>query len=229
MNRVQFYRLHKWTAISAGAFFLSWMISGIVMIWPGRASERRLLKPDYRTAVVSPAQAAARAGGGAGEMALLRIGEQLVYQFKTGSGIRLVNAHSGELFPITAGVAEHVVRSEYLPASKALRTERLDRHDWEYRSGPLPVYRIRAAGSGKRYYVSAQDGAVRIITNAGRVRSAIMGMHTFAVVPLIGGETRLRKVALFGAALIGLGAAVTGYLIAFPRGWKRRKNEGSVR
>jgi hypothetical protein len=220
MSRIQLNRLHRWVAISAGAFFLSWMISGMVMIWPGKGSERRVSKPDYRTAVVSPAQAAAKVGDGAGEMSLGRVGERLVYQFKTSRGIRLVDAHSGELFPITAAVAEHVVRSEYLPVAGALRTERLDRHDWEYRSGPLPVYRIRAGESGKRYYVSAQDGAVRTITTAGRVRGMIMGLHTFTAVPVIGEDVRLRKAALFGAALIGLGAAVTGYLIALPRGTK---------
>jgi len=229
MSRVQLYRLHKWVAISAGAFFLSWMISGIVMIWPGGPSERRTARPDYRTAMVSPAQAAAKAGDGAGEMSLARVGEKLVYQVKTSRGIRLVDAHTGELFPITAAVAEYVVRSEYLPSAGTLRTETLDRHNWEYRWGPLPVYRIRAAESGKRYYVSAQDGTVRTVTSAGRFRELIEGLHTFSVVPVIGGQVRLRKAALFGAALIGLGAAITGYLIAFPRGGKPRKNAGSAR
>ena len=33
------YKVHKWLAVSVGAFFLAWLVSGIVMILPRLSAE----------------------------------------------------------------------------------------------------------------------------------------------------------------------------------------------
>ena len=95
--------------------------------------------------------------------------------------------------------------------------ERLDSYGRGYRAGPLPVYRITAAGSASQYFVSLQDGSVSKLTPARRIRSAIASLHTFAAIPWLRGNARLQRVALFGAAMIAMSAALTGYFIALPK------------
>jgi hypothetical protein len=220
MNRLKLHRLHKWIAVSAGVFFTSWLVSGIVLILPGGGAGRRAPRPDYASAVVSPAQAAAAAGVPVADLTLIRVAGRLVYRMETRQGVRMVDAQSGALFAITLETAEQMVRGDYPDLGAVVANERLDRHDWTYRMGPLPVYRLRAGDSGAMYFVYPRDGVVRKVTMSGRVRAVIGSMHTFDIVPGIGGNPRVQKVALAGAASLGLGAVVTGYWIALSR---RRK------
>ena len=218
MSRAASYRLHKWIAVSAGVFFLSWIASGIVMILPTGGPDRRpLAPPDYESAVVSPARAIAAMADRPVDITLKRIGHLLVYQMQTRRGMRLVDARSGDPVSITPEIAERVVRSEYLVEAGALKVERLDSYGSGYRAGPLPVYRITPAGSASRYFVSLQDGSVRKLTPARRIRSAIESLHTFAAIPWLRGNARLQRVVLFGAAMIAMSAALTGYFIALPK------------
>src|SRR5262249_53195330 len=140
MTRRQLHRLHKWIAVSAGIFFLSWMISGIVMILPGGKLGRTMVRPLYESATVSPAQIASIVGDSIADMTLIRIAGRVVYQVQTPRGPRLIDAHSGTPFPITSDVAEQIVRSEYVRDGAVLEKSLLERHNWTYQMGPLPVY-----------------------------------------------------------------------------------------
>jgi hypothetical protein len=213
--------VHRWIAVTAGVFLLSQIISGIVMILPGIREEHRNVRADYSSATVSPAQAVTAAGEAVADPALIKIAGRLIYQIKTRRGMRLVDAHSGEIFSVTPELAERIVRSEYETVGGPLQQERIDQYGGRYRRGPLPVYLIRAMESGNRYYVSAQDGSVIRDTNVGRVRAIIGGLHTFDIVPGIGSNAKLRKLALAGAATFGFSAVATGYCVA----WLRRRKE----
>jgi hypothetical protein len=217
MTRRIYYRLHKWIAVGAGVFLCSWIVSGIVMILPDSAGGRpRPAAPEYRHAVLSPAQVAAAVGERPLEMALEPIGERIVYRVRTGRGSHLLDAASGRPFEITPSLAESIVRNQYAGGSAAMRVERLDAHRHGY-GGPLPAYRLTVERSSTAYFVSLADGSVHRLTPVGRVRSAVESLHTFAVVPWLRGDSKARRVALFGAALTALAAALTGYFLALPK------------
>lgn len=220
MTRAQLYRAHRWVAVVAGVFFFSWVVSGIARILPGAGGERRISRPDFGSAKVSPAQVAAAIGEPIVDMTLIGVAGNPVYRIQTRKGIRMVDAGSGEPFAITLETAEQIVRKAYPRAGTALTKERLTSHDTTYLAGPLPVYRVRAGGAGPFYFVSPEDGSTRKVTSTERVRVLVASMHTFDPLPGIGGNPRIQKLAVAGAASLGLGAAVTGYLIALSR---RRK------
>jgi uncharacterized iron-regulated membrane protein len=220
MTRAQWYRVHRWIAVTAGVFLLSQIISGIVMELPLAPVQRRNVRPDYASASISPAQAVAAAGGAAADPVLARLAGRLVYQVGMGQGMRMVDAHSGAILPVTSALAEEIVRTEYAPAGARLETARVDRHEKSYR-GTLPAYRVEAAGIGVRYYVSTRDGGVFEDTDMRRVRAFIGSVHTLHVVPFIGDHPKARKLALGGAGVLALGAVGSGYWIA----WIRRRKE----
>lgn len=222
MTLAQLHRTHRWVAVIAGIFFLIWIVSGIARILPGAGAERRASRPNYGNARVSPAQVAAAIGEPIVDMTLIGVTGNPVYRVQTRKGIRMVDAGSGEPFAITLETAEQILRTAYPGAGTALTRDRLTRHDWTYLAGPLPVYRIRAGGAGPFYFVSAQDGSIRKVTSTERVRALIGSMHTFEPLPGISGNPRIQKLAIAGAASLGLGAAVTGYLIVLSRRRKAR-------
>src|SRR3954454_2773419 len=133
MSRKTHYRLHKWIAIFAGVFLLSWIVSGVVMILPNGASGRRTpMAHGYRHAVISPAQVAAVMQEPPLEMTLGRVGDRIVYRVQTRHGFRLVDAQSGHAVEMTPQLAETVVRSEYPIGARPVTIERVDSHGRGY-------------------------------------------------------------------------------------------------
>ena len=217
MSRKSYYRLHKWIAICAGVFLLSWIVSGIVMILPNVASGRRPAAPlDYREAVISPAQAAAALDQPAVAMTLERMGDLIVYRIQARRGFHLVDARSGRRIVITPKMAETLVRSEYPVSAREMAVERLDRRRGGY-GGTLPAYRLTDATSASQYFVAIQDGSVHKVTRPSRARSAIASLHTFSFFNWFEENPKVRRIALFGAALGALAAALTGYFLALPK------------
>jgi hypothetical protein len=230
VNRRAMHTAHKWLAISVGLFFLVWILSGVVMILPppsyGPPPERAAQALDLGEELISPTRAIAGLQNGAEVHAvtLRRILDTPVYEIATGrEGPLLVSARSGEVFTITAGVAEQIIRTQFPSESRVLQTELVTNHSLTYAWGPVPAYRIAAAGqAGTTYYVSAGDGEVRRSNRWSRVQEAIASLHTFEPLKLLTRRERVRKGLLLLMSAIGIGAAGTGYYLAVPR--RRRRS-----
>ena len=228
MSRGTMYKVHKWMAVTVGAFILVWLISGIVMILPPPfpAPARQRTPPlDFQEITVSPAEAVGnlgkvlKASPQVISVSLRRIADAVVYEVtvKPG-GSHLIDARSGQVFMITPEVAEQIARDGFPSPARVLQIERVDRHSFAYPWGPLPAYRIvfdddRATVS----YISTSDGTVRRSDRWSRIRGAITSLHAFEPLKLITKRDAVRKGLLVLLSVVGVGVAGTGYYLALPR------------
>ena len=239
MSSQRMYKIHKWLAVSVGAFFLAWMISGIVMILP-----RPLLESkgpamsnviDIRKVSVSAQEAVAKLTTKLGEMpqvkemTLKRIADTDVYEIHTAShGSHLIDAQSGEPFSITAQRAEGIAKGQMVPGARILQIELLSQHTFDYSWGPLPAYRIVFEQDPSIvYFVSAHDGTVQRSDRESRIRSAIESLHTLDPVKLFSEREAVRKGLLFLLSLIGIAAVGIGFYLALPRQRRQPTAAGS--
>ena len=238
MSSQGMYKIHKWLAVSVGAFFLAWMISGIVMILP-RLSPESKGSPisdviDIKKVSVSAQEAAAKLTTKLGEVpqvrevTLKRIADTDVYEIHTSShGPHLIDAQSGETFSITAQRAEAIAKRHIASGPRELKVDLLSRHEFRYPWGPLPAYRVVLEQDPSIvYYVSARDGTVQRSDRESRIRNAIAGLHTLDPVKLLIEREAVRKGLLLLLSLIGMAAVGTGFYLALPR---QRRQPAAVR
>ncbi len=224
--RKTIYKVHKWIAATVGVFFLMWLISGIVMILPNRfyapVLQRTPPPLNFREITVSPAEAVANLAKALGSypevssVGLKRIRDTVVYHITMKpSGSHLIDARSGQVFTITPKIAEQIARDDFPSHGRVLQIDLVTRHTFAYPWGSLPAYRVvfnddRATVS----HVSMSDGTVRRSDRLSRIKAAIKGMHTFEPVKLITERDAVRKGLLLLLAVVGIGAAGTGYYLA---------------
>ncbi len=150
-RRVLIYT-HRWLGIAGGMLFLSWFLSGIVMMYAGMPSLtpeerlRRLPVLDLSSARVAPAEAARGAGLSPQHLRVGMLGDRPVYRFLQGGELTTVFADSAEsLRGLTADEAVRLVR-RFAPEHAA--TIRYDAHltdadQWTLQSRALlPLHRI---------------------------------------------------------------------------------------
>jgi uncharacterized iron-regulated membrane protein len=229
MNSQRIYKIHKSLAVSVGAFFLAWLISGIIMILP-RLSGERERRPvtgaiDIEKVSVSAQEAVAKVATMLGELPqvreikLKRVADTDVYEILTARhGSHLIDARSGEPFSITTQGAEAIAKRHMKSVPGELRVALLSRHEFTYPSGPLPVYRVVDAEEPSTiYYVSATDGTVTRSDRESRIRNAIASLHTLEPVNFLIGRQAVRKGLLILISLVGIVAVGTGFYLAWPR------------
>lgn len=220
------YRVHKWLAVGAGLFLITWLISGIVMILPNRLFQT---EPQYATreisygkVVVSPAQALAglelsdRQTQDVRWIGLRQIGEAILYEisFHQHEPI-LVDAVSGHRFTLTKEAAEGLIRERYPTQAATSEIQLQTEHSLAYAWGALPAYRFVFDDRPSIYYYAAiHSGDVQQSTPLSRARTAISSLHTFEPLRLIFEQDRYRKGFLLLFGLVGIGVAVTGYYMA---------------
>jgi uncharacterized iron-regulated membrane protein len=224
------YKLHKWIAVTVGAFILLWLISGIVMVLPKRfpPPSRQAPAPlDLREITISPAEAVVTlskvlgSSPEVGQMTLRRLGNSVVYEISAKpGGSHFVDARSGEIFTITPDVAEQIAQGDLHSQARALQIEIINQHALTYPWGPLPAYRVvfdddRATIS----YVSTRDGRVWHTDRRSRIRVAMSSLHDFSAFRLIIGRNAVRTGLLLLLSLVGIAVVVTGYYLALPRRW----------
>jgi uncharacterized iron-regulated membrane protein len=229
MKSQRIYKIHKFLAVSVGAFFLTWLISGIIMILPRLSAERERSAVsgaiDIKKVSVSAQEAVAKLMTTLGELPqvrevrLRRIADTDVYEILTAShGPHLIDARSGEPFSITTQGAETIAKRHMKSIPRELRVALLSRHEFTYPWGPLPVYRVVDAEEPSTvYYVSPTDGTVRRSDRESRIRNAIASLHTLDPVNFLIGRQAVRKGLLILISLVGIVAVGTGFYLAWPR------------
>ena len=227
MNVGTMYKIHKWIAVTAGIFLLTWLISGIAMILPPAASESNevVRVADYGSATVSPAQAIAiltKSGDQAPRVTrvqLRRIYDRIVYDIvMEAGGYHLVDAQSGSPFTISPALANELIRWKYRLDDDPSTIKRIDGHDGNYPWGTLPAYRIiYDKNPGVTYHVSIRDGTVQRSDWWQRLKNTLSSLHTFQPVKLFTTRDAARKGLLLLVGIIGIATALTGYYLAIRR------------
>jgi hypothetical protein len=241
MSQRNMRRIHKWVAIAAGIFLLSWTVSGVAMLLPARlpapAGPARPSAPkvpvDFRDATLSPAEAIARLEAVLGEpvqvdwVSLGRIRGTAVYMITAGEdGLRLIDATSGGVFELTQEVAEQLAREEFPTTAPIVRADKIEVNDLNYPWGALPAYRFVFADAwGTVSTVASTDGTVFRSDVWTRLRHPIVELHSFEPLTALTGRARLTRVAMIGVGSIAVFVALTGYYLAIP--WRKRRSNGN--
>ena len=166
---------HRWLGILIGVLFVTWCVSGIVLMYYGiptlKAGERLMRLPalDLSTVQLTPAEAFARAElKDPIRLRVSMLGDRPVYRFNTGRGFgqwEVVYADTGEkMGPMNAEAAMEWMRRFRPDAAANLRYDAyLKSPDHQVRIPAmqihLPFHRIALDdGKGTEYYVSEKSG-----------------------------------------------------------------------
>jgi hypothetical protein len=160
--------LHRWFGIVGCLLFVSWFVSGIVLMYvrmPSLSAEERLSRippVDLTAARIEPAAAAFTAGFSPVTIRVSMLGGRPVYRFNAGSRWATVYADTGErLSALTAGEAAAVARDFVPEHATTLRYEASlpDADQWTLSAAMrpmMPLYRFGLGDSnGSTLYVSA--------------------------------------------------------------------------
>ena len=222
-------KIHTWLAVTVSGFLLAWLSSGIVMIAPRLSAEpERSPYPDtidVRKVSQWATQMLSKLDTHVGDLSQIRavtiktIANSTIYEVVTARhGAILIDAESGELFRVTAKMAEVLVKRHMGTEPRELKMELLTRHEFSYPWGPLPVFRGSVAEEPATfYYVSATDGTVNRSDRESRLRNAIASLHTLDPIKLVVESDAFRKGLLIISGLIGLATVCTGLVLATRR------------
>jgi hypothetical protein len=224
MTAAALRKIHKWIAITAGLFILIWLFSGIMMILPGAWSVARPQKPlplvDFSTLTLAPADILRRLPPGVEvqSMDLKRIGSVIAYDVKLKhQPPQLIDAVSGEPFIITRENAEQILHSRFV-IRNITHTELVTRRSINYLWGSLPAYRfVLEEDPSALYFVSVRDGEIQRTTGWTAWQQGIAMLHDFSAIRAIVANDSIRRGLLLLASLAGLGVALSGYWLAWPR------------
>lgn len=222
-------KIHTWLALSVSGFLLAWLGSGIVMIAPRLSAEPKRVPVgdtiDVEKISQSAAKVFAKLDRHVGDSSQVRavtikkIADATVFEIITAhQGAILIDGDTGELFKITAEIAEALAKSYLGTVAVDLKMELLKRHEFSYPWGPLPVYRGSIATEPAIFlYVSAIDGTVTRSDRESRIRNAIASLHTLDPIMLVVRSDAFRKGLLILTGLIGIGTVCTGLVLAAKR------------
>jgi hypothetical protein len=226
---ITFRSVHKWIGISLGVALLVWLVSGVWMVLPTSSRQNREGGfSQWPAAEVAPAEAVEVASGRAPERVrninMWAVAGRLFYRISLRDGpVQLVDATTGEPVTVTAELAEEIARSIFgLTEAPVDTVERVDQYSMRYAAGPLPAMRVLFADRNKTVvYVGIADGAVRGGGISHRIRSVVVGLHTFYPLRVLV-SSKGEKGALVLAGLISIVGVLTGYWLALPVRWRRR-------
>jgi len=220
------HKLHKWFAVVAGAMFLMWIVSGIVMILPQISlgiGKKAPVRTDFRSVDIAPAEAIQSLDSllekrsQVSDVKLIKILDTILYQVNLTDGdSHLIDGRSGKEVNVTEQMAIEIATRKVPSSVGVLKIEIFSKHNSEYGWGPLPVYKVIFDDShGTIVYISKKNGAERHTNTLKRIRGFIGGLHEFSWVKLITDSKFIRKGLLVLFSLIGIGAACSGYYLAW--------------
>ena len=248
------HRIHKWIAVTAGAFILTWLISGIVMTIPISWLKRLIQSDsvqeaalgqeiatrggassqvDFRDIRISIPQAISAVESDLGQevrvigVKVARLATGIAYEIALEDGRqRLVDALTGTRVTITHAMAERIARAAVPNGGEIVNTALLSRRDYHY-SGSLPVYKI-LFGDARRtlVYVSAATGQIEQSSQFSRTHAWVTSIHTFEPVRLISEHNAIRVGLLVFFSVVGIGAVCTGFYLALPVRLRRSQIAG---
>src|SRR4051794_34887472 len=215
---------HRWLGIVLGALFISWFISGVVLMYAGmpRLSQADRLASlpllDFHSASVTPLDAAAAVGYGIRSIRLGMFTGRPVYRVAGAEGSAIVFADDGsELEPVRADQALAEARRFAPESGDAIRYdayfEQPDQWTLEV-ARLLPLHRIALHDAADtRLYVSEASGEIVMKTTAAERRWAYPGaiLHWLYLTPLRRhGETWAQVV--IWASIAGTAMSLTGFI-----------------
>jgi uncharacterized iron-regulated membrane protein len=216
--------VHKWIGIVIGLALLMWTTTGIIMVLPvNRVRDTRVQPLDISRAIVSPAQAVARAANRDSAMAVrsltvIQILDRVVYQVETRRRTLLVDAASGEPFEISADLAEAIARASFRGTAGQVEVERLERYDARYSSGDLPAFRVSLGDAAKTVsYVSGRTGSMMTGDSRRRLRPVVGKLHDFSAIKAVISADWVHRSLAIGACVLSIVSIFTGYWLALPR------------
>lgn len=164
------YLVHRWVGITSCLLFLTWFVSGLVMVYVPYPSLSRsealagLPAIDWSKVRIGPAQAERIVGGQSTTMALEMAGSDPIWRItRTGQPQVTLSAATGAA--IKAVSADQAMRTAAaFGRAPVASVEKLERDQWTVndRFDPQrPLYKLRLQGPDKReLYVSSTTGAV---------------------------------------------------------------------
>jgi hypothetical protein len=222
---------HRWAGIVLCLMMTVWCLSGAVLMYFGlphlNAGERlaRLPSLDASSIRVAPADAAAKAGGGAFRIRLSMLGDRPVYRVNTGNVFgrwTLVYADNGEVF--SGFTPDEAVRwlESYVPEARGHTELLATLHGPDlYTHNPglqthMPLYRIATHdAAGTEYYVSQHSGEPVMKTDrVGRFLGFVgYDLHTWFFFR----QKSWWSLLLQSLAWTGLGVAILGVILGITR------------
>jgi PepSY-associated TM region len=225
---------HRWMGIILGVLFITWFISGVVLMYAqmprlSRADRLAHLPAlDFRTASVTPLDAASAVGYGVRSVRLGMFAGRPVYRIAGAEGTTTVFADDGsELEPVNAAQALAEARTFAPAATAAIHYDGyLETPDqWTLEVGrALPVHRIALGDpADTRLYLSERSGEIVMKTTAAERRWAYPGaiLHWLYITPLRRNGAAWAQLVIW-ASLVGTAMALTGLVWGVWR-WSPRR------
>ena len=161
-------RIHKWVGLILGLQFVLWTVSGAMMALidhhdvMGKHLSHGHEPMPWPAQVVSPAQLPASLGGSdVLGFSLRPLLHGHVYEVKTPSGIRLVDAASGQAMTVDAELAKAIATMDRGGKETVSRVSRVSEPTLETREQSGPLWRVDFADAdNSSFYVSAETGKV---------------------------------------------------------------------
>ncbi|CAN5385542.1 hypothetical protein BH09PSE1_BH09PSE1_01620 [soil metagenome] len=147
--------LHKWVGLVLGLQFILWSFSGAMMALldndkvSGAISMREPVAVVVPSGVLPLGRIAERFGEPITSLRLKPLGSGYVYQAVTPSGVRLINAITGEPVAIDAGRASALATGAFSGADPIRSVRKVTEGDVETRMLPLPLWRVEFADPEK--------------------------------------------------------------------------------
>ncbi len=164
--------LHKWFGLVLGLQMLLWSISGAMMALldhhkvSGEGSIREPAQVMLPAQTLPLSQVAAALGEPVLKLQLKTLGQAQVYQATTPSGIKLLDAATGQPVVIDAARAGALAAAAYAGPEGVASIRRVEKHDVESRTAELPAWRVEFADPGKTtLFMSAATGEVSLVRN----------------------------------------------------------------
>ena len=190
--------LHRYIGIPLSVLFVLWFVTGIAMIYVGgmpaldpKARLERLPELDIAAVQLAPAEAAARAERGFGQVRLTTILGRPAYRFDSRYGSATVFADDGATLPrLDVETAKSVAAKFLSVAAKdvSLITTVTRPDQWTLVLGrELPLYKFAVGdGAGTQVYVSPDTAEVRLVTTQRTRALAWIATipHWFYITPL---------------------------------------------
>jgi hypothetical protein len=206
--------VHRYLGIPLSVLFVLWFVTGIAMMYVGgmpalgpKARLDRLPALDLASVRLTPADAAARAERGFGQVRLTTILGRPAYRFDSRYGSATVFADDGaSLAPLDVdaaqGVAARFLNANEKDVSLLATIERPDQ--WTLLLGrELPLYKFAVDdGAGTQVYVSPDTAEVRLVTTRRTRALAWVATipHWFYITPL-----RINQPAWYWTVVIASG------------------------
>ena len=164
--------LHKWFGLVLGLQMLLWSISGAMMALldhnkvSGEGSVRQAAPPMLPAQALPLAQVAAALGEPVLKLQLKTLGSAQVYQATTPSGIKLLDAASGQPVVIDAARAGALAAAAFAGSEGVTSIRKIETPNVESRTAELPAWRVEFADAERTtLFMSAATGEMQLLRN----------------------------------------------------------------